>query len=80
MNEVNEVEGLVMLHVHDHVTASGSRECCLGIKSMPDGYALMINPDRTHYYYVRHDGAESMIHHDRWAVYRWAVRDSQNAA
>ena len=57
--------------VEDDISV-GSRQCSLGICNMPDGYALMINPDRTHYYWLRSDGAESFICWDKWAVYRGA--------
>lgn len=48
----------------------------LGIQSMPDGYALMLNADATHFYGLRHDGLESAIHWNKWAIYAWAKRDS----
>lgn len=47
----------------------------LGIKKMPEGYALMLNPDRTHFYWVRYDGVDSTIHWNKWAVYLGAVED-----
>jgi hypothetical protein len=50
--------------------------CCdasksLGIVQMPEGFALMLNPDRTHYYYLSAT-QESCIHWNKWAIYRWA--------
>ncbi|MCP4101997.1 MAG: hypothetical protein GY750_11290 [Lentisphaerae bacterium] len=71
---------MIMEHVRDHEETCGSQERLLGIQEMPKGYALMINPDRTHFYWLRHDGVESAIHWDKWAVYRWAISDSRNAA
>lgn len=47
----------------------------LGIQKMPEGYALMLNPDQTHYYWLRYDGVYSVIHWNRWAVYRGAKAD-----
>jgi len=47
----------------------------LGIQKMPDGYALMLVSDCTHFYYLRDDGVESSIHWDMWTVYRWAKQD-----
>lgn len=52
--------------------ASGS----LGIQEMPTGYALMLNPDRSHFFWLRHDGLESTIHWDKWAVYHSACADA----
>ena len=52
----------------------------LGIQSMPDGYALMLNPDCSHFYWLRHDGAESAQHWSKWAVYRWAKNDAADNA
>ncbi|AUR98399.1 hypothetical protein NVP1250O_61 [Vibrio phage 1.250.O._10N.261.55.E11] len=49
----------------------------LGFVKMPDGYALMINSDYTHYFWVREDWAESSITCDRWDAYRGALRDSK---
>ena len=51
---------------------------CLGIRQMPDGYALMLNPDCTHYYWLRYDGVESVISWDKWAAYRGAKADKEN--
>lgn len=55
--------------------AAGSSEASLGIVKMPKGYALLLNPDRSHYYFMRHDGVESCIHWNRWSVYKWAMQD-----
>ena len=44
----------------------------LGIQQMPEGYRLMLNRDRTHYYWLRNDGAEGPICWDKWWVYRGA--------
>lgn len=49
----------------------------LGIKKMPKGYKLMLNGDRTHYYWLKDDETESCIHWDKWAVYRGAVEHSK---
>lgn len=64
-------------HIDDHVTACGSTDmsASLGIKKMPEGYALMLNPDKTHYYWLRKCGLESCIHWDKWAVYRGAKQN-----
>lgn len=57
--------------------ASGARYCVsdLGFQDMPNGYALFLNPDESHYYFVRDDGYESAVHWDKWAIYRWARAD-----
>lgn len=64
-------------HVNDHESiGSIDASKSLGIQKMPDGYALMLNPDRTHFYWLRYDGVASVIHWDKWAIYRGASRDS----
>lgn len=53
--------------------------CCnhsLGIQQMPIGYALMLNPDGTHYYGVKWTREESSEHWNKWAIYNWAKKDS----
>ena len=47
----------------------------LGIKEMPSGYALMLNSDNTHYFWIT-DSLESSISWNKWAVYRSAMADS----
>ncbi len=49
---------------------------CLGFQQMPHGYKLMLNRDRTHYYWLCYDGRESSICWDKWAVYRGAREDA----
>lgn len=44
----------------------------LGFTKMPRGYALMLNSDKTHFYWLRYDGKESSINWDKWAIYRGA--------
>lgn len=54
----------------------------LGIQKMPPGY-LLIGLDSGHFIFERvRDEAESPIHWNRWAVWRWAWQDykSQQAA
>lgn len=50
----------------------------LGFASVPEGYALMLNADRSHFFYVRHDGKESCIHWNQWAVLKWIKQDAKN--
>ena len=64
-------------HIKDHVSCGSYRECKrLGIQKMPEGYALMLNSDRSHFYWLRCDGAESVIHWNEWAIYRGAKTDA----
>jgi hypothetical protein len=46
---------------------------------MPKGYALMINADRSHYFWLREDGVESVIHWNRFAIYKWAKLEALKA-
>lgn len=61
-----------------HISGGSYHIPSLGICQMPEGYALMLNPDQSHYYFVRHDGLESVIHWNRWAIYRWAKADAKD--
>ena len=67
-------------HVEENTRLFGCREMSLGIVNMPDGYALMLNGDESHFYWLRHDGVESVIHWNRWAVYRGAKSDASKQA
>ncbi len=74
----SELSALLSVHIHDY-EANGSFNAshCLGIQDMPDGYALMLNPDYTHYYWLRYDGMESVISWDKWAAFRGARDDKE---
>jgi hypothetical protein len=50
----------------------------LGIAKMPAGYALLLNPDETHFFWLcLSDGRESSIDWNKWRVRRGAVADSR---
>lgn len=75
INACNDGQKLAW-HIQDHVLCgSTDRSASLGIARMPEGYALMLNPDQSHYYWLRFDGVDSVICWDRWAVYRGAKAD-----
>lgn len=68
---------LLSAHVQEHESSGSFRsDGALGFVGMPHGYALMLNADRSHFYWLRHDGIESCIHWDMWAVYRGAKTDA----
>ena len=46
---------------------------------MPQGYALMLNADGTHYFWLRQDGVESTIHWNRFVIHRWAKAEALKA-
>lgn len=48
----------------------------LGFQSMPSGYALILNQDMTHYFWLRSDGTVSADGWDKWAAYRGAKLDA----
>ena len=56
-------------------TAKGldRRDKSLGMQAMPEGYALILNADQTHYYWYLNDSTEGVIHWDKWAVRRMAI-------
>lgn len=64
-------------HIADHVSCGCTdMSRSLGAQKMPDGYALMLNPDRSHFYGLKHDGTETDIHWNKWAIYRWAKKSA----
>jgi hypothetical protein len=64
-------------HIADHVSmGSEDRSRSLGIRKMPEGYALMLNPDQSHFYWLRSDGAQSEVSWSMWAVRRGAMKNS----
>ena len=68
-------------HIIDHVSCGClDMNHSLGIQQMPQGYALMLNPDHTHYYWLRADGMESVIDWNKWRVYRGAKKNRADAA
>jgi hypothetical protein len=44
---------------------------------MPDGYALMLNPDEMFFYWLRSDGVEGLQCCDRWMVYDGAMKNKE---
>lgn len=52
----------------------------LGFAKMPAGYALLLNPDETHFFWLcLSDGRESSIDWNRWRVRRKAIADAKAA-
>ena len=45
----------------------------LGFGKMPDGYALVLNRDGTHYYWINAHGQEGPITWDKWQARRMAI-------
>lgn len=64
--------------VAEHVN-EGASLANLGARTpaVPLGYAILMNADGTHFYWVCEDGRESVICWDRWAVLRSAIEDSK---
>jgi|GEM_PF-1893809 len=50
----------------------------LGFRKMPEGYALMLNRDESHYYWLKFDGSEGPEAWDRWYVYHSATMNGEN--
>lgn len=74
----SELSALLAVHVLDHVdTGCHGMDDSLGVQKMPEGYALMLNSDESHFYWLRYDGVESCICWDKWAVYRGAKADKE---
>lgn len=66
-------------HVAEH-EALGATRCdrSLGIREMPEGYALMLNRDESHFYWLKFDGSEGFEAWDKWYVYHSATMNSEN--
>lgn len=48
----------------------------LGIQEMPVGYSLVLNADKSHFFWFDiSTGRESSLHWSMWAVYRGARND-----
>lgn len=52
----------------------GCQRGALGIQQMPEGYALMLNADQSHYFWLTADETEGPIDWNKWRVRRnaWA--------
>jgi len=50
----------------------------LGFQRMPEGYALMLNADHTHFYWLRFDGQEGCIDWNKWRARKGAIIHSSN--
>jgi hypothetical protein len=69
----------IIKQIADH-QALGARQVGLGIQQMPNGYAIMLNADESHYYWLRHDGATSEVHWNKWRIYHGAVLNAEATA
>ena len=49
----------------------------LGFQKMPVGYALMLNQDKSHFFWLRFDGLESNPDWDKWSVRRGAIKNKE---
>lgn len=54
------------------------RDKSLGIRKMPEGYALMLNRDESHYYWLKFDGSEGSEAWDKWYAYHSANMNSES--
>jgi hypothetical protein len=52
----------------------------LGAIRMPEGYALMLDPDGMFFFWLRDDGERSADDSHRWDVRRAAIADSKRRA
>ena len=74
----SDLSALLAAHVLDHVyLGCHGMDDSLGIQKMQEGYALMLNGDESHFYWLRYDGVESCICWDKWSVYRGAKADKE---
>jgi hypothetical protein len=64
-----------------HATRLGGRRVddMLGIQKMPFGYALLVCADETYFNWLRYDGLEGPESTSKWASYRGAKWNSDNA-
>lgn len=61
-----------------HVT-SGNYDAtnALGVNTMPHGYALMLNCQQTHYYWVKYNGIQSEDCYHKWDAHNTAITHSK---
>lgn len=71
------VDSTAMLDTRLEVYKIERSDRSLGIQKMPEGYALILNEDMTHYYWMNAQGQESVIHWDKWAVRRMAINHAK---
>lgn len=76
---MSEIEDRLFVHVNDH-KLMGCVRCdnSLGFRKMPEGYALMLNRDESHYYWLKFDGSEGPEAWDKWYVYHSATMNSES--
>lgn len=76
---MNDLVGRLKEHVSQH-EALGATRCdrSLGIRKMPEGYALMLNRDESHFYWLKFDGSEGFEAWDKWYVYHSATMNSES--
>ena len=72
----SEIKSKLNNVIREHIN-EGSVPVYLGIQHVPPGYQIMINPDRSHFYYVNYLGEESAISCNKWQVYEWAKSDAE---
>lgn len=63
--------------LEQHVAGYESHGCqradkSLGIQTMPEGYALMLDADEMYFFWLHESGAESVIHWNKWAIRKGA--------
>lgn len=74
-----KAQGLTIFEVVDEHVNEGASLANLGASTsaVPLGYAILMNADGTHFFWVCEDGRESVICWDRWAVLRSANNDAK---
>jgi hypothetical protein len=46
-----------------------------GIRTrIPEGYAILLNADESHYFWIDYKGNESAIHWNKWAIWRSVMK------
>ena len=65
-------------HINDHVSL-GSRPAITSMHyhAMPEGYELMLSPDKFNHYWLREDGINGKLNWDAFTVLRDANWNSQ---
>lgn len=65
---------------YDYLLESGCKDVSksLGIRKMPEGYALMLDADEMFFFWFhRETGRESAIHWSKWVIYNRAKADAE---
>lgn len=76
---MSDIREILESHITEHEAMGATRsDKSLGFRKMPEGYALMLNRDESHYYWLKFNGDEGPEAWDKWYAYHSAMMNSEN--